>query len=188
MMSLGGTMSAVDTVLDTVPTSNTVPASHTDTRTQPVFRRVLVPVEDASQAEHAAELAQRAGASEAQVLHLNLREVFAGRRFAIETESSASGVVEAAILELRMAGIRASGLVRHAIVDRAADAIVAEATQWGADLIVLGFPRRSEFATRLLGSVTLRVLQHAPCPVLIASAASRDSLHHAGERYATHSS
>jgi nucleotide-binding universal stress UspA family protein len=166
---------------DMVPVSDRAPASDTDTMTQPVFRRVLVPVEDASQMEHVVELARRAGVSEARVLHLNLRESIGGRRFALETDSSASRVVEAAVFELRMAGIGASGQVRHALVDRAAEAIVAEATEWGADLIVLGFPRRSEFATRLFGSVTLRVLQNAPCPVLVASSAGRDRLHRVEE-------
>jgi len=167
MKALGDRMPAVETVL----------ASDTDTSTQPVFRRVLVPVEDETQAVHAAELARRAGASEARVLHLNLREIIGGRRFDLESESAASSVVEATVFELRMAGIGTSGQVRHALVGRAAEAIVAEANEWGADLIVLGFPRRSLFATRLFGSVTLQVLQHAPCPVLLASSASRDRLH-----------
>jgi len=166
---------------DKVPVGDRVPASDTATRTQPVFRRVLVPVEDASQVEHVVELARRAGVSEARVLHLNLRESIGGRRFALETESSASYVVEATVFELGMAGIGASGQVRHALVDRAAEAIVAEAIEWGADLIVLGFPRRGELATRLFGSVTLRVLQHAPCPVLVASSAGRDRLHRVEE-------
>jgi hypothetical protein len=43
---------------------------------------------------------------------------------------------------LRMADLGASGEIRAALVDRAADAIVAEATGWEADLIVLGTPRR----------------------------------------------
>jgi nucleotide-binding universal stress UspA family protein len=166
---------------DRVPVSDRVPASDTETRTQPVFRRVLIPVEDASQVEHVVELARRAGVNEARVLHLNLRESIGGRRFALETESSASYVIETTVLELGMAGIGASGQVRHALVDRAAEAIVAEAIEWGADLIVLGFPRRGELATRLFGSVTLRVLQHAPCPVLVASSAGRDRLHRVEE-------
>lgn len=173
---------------DRVPVGDTVPASDTETRPQPGFRRVLVSVEDASQAEHAVELARRAGVSEARVLHLNLRESIGGRRFALETESSATYVVEAAAFELAMAGIGASGQVRHALVDRAAEAIVAEAIEWGADLIVLGPPRRGELATRLFGSVTLRVLQHAPCPVLVASSAGTDRIHRAEERYAGHRS
>jgi hypothetical protein len=75
---------------DRVPVGDRVPASDTETRTQPVFRRVLIPVEDASQVEHVVELARRAGVNEARVLHLNLRESIGGRRFALETESSAS--------------------------------------------------------------------------------------------------
>jgi nucleotide-binding universal stress UspA family protein len=168
-----------------------VPASDAGTTMQPAFRRVLVCVQDASQVERAVELARRAsvpGTTEARVLHLNLRENIGGRRFAIETKSEASYVVEATVFELRMADLGASGQVRAALVDRAANAIVAEAAGWGADLIVLGTPRRGELMTRLFGSVTLRVLQRAACPVLVASAAGRSGPHrvdeeqHAGHR------
>jgi nucleotide-binding universal stress UspA family protein len=168
-----------------------VPASDAETRMQPAFKRVLVCVEDASQVEQAVKLARRAsvpGTTEARVLHLNLRENIGGRRFAVETKSAASYVVEAAVFELRMADLGASGEIRAALVDRAADAIVAEATGWEADLIVLGTPRRGELMTRLFGSVTLRVLQRAPCPVLVASATDKSGPHrvdqqqHAGHR------
>ncbi len=168
-----------------------LPASDAETGMQSAFRRVLVCVEDASQVADAAKLARRAsvpGTTEARVLHLNLRESFGGRRFPLETESSASYVVEAAVFELRMADLGASGHVRTALVDRAADAIVADAADWEADLIVLGLPRRRELMTRLFGSVTLRVLQRAPCPVLVASATGRggpdrvDEEQHAGHR------
>jgi nucleotide-binding universal stress UspA family protein len=162
-----------------------VPASDAETRMQPAFRRVLVCVQDASQVEQAVELARRAsvpGTTEARVLHLNLRESIGGRRFALETKSEASYVVEAAVFELRMADLGASGEIHSALVDRAADAIVADAADWEADLIVLGTPRRGEFMTRLFGSVTLRVLQRAPCPVLVASASDRGDPHRIGEQ------
>lgn len=163
-------------------------ASDSQTMTQPVFRRVLVATEDASQVEGAVELARRVcmpGVTEARVLHLNLRESIRGQRFTLETESDASYVVEATVFELRMADIGASGEVRHALLDKAAEAIVTDAAEWGADLIVLGAPRRREVRTRLFGSVTLRVLQHAPCPVLVARAASRGRRHRAEqERHA----
>ena len=161
-----------------------VPASDTKTRTEPKFRRVLVVVEDASQVKQVVELACGAGASEARVLHLNLRESIGGRRYALESDSAASYVVEATVFELRMADIGASGEVRHALFDQAAEAIVTDAAEWGADLIVLGAPRRGELRTRLFGSVTLRVLQHAPCPVLVASPAGKDRLHRAEEESA----
>jgi nucleotide-binding universal stress UspA family protein len=159
-------------------------ASASQTTTQPVFRRVLVAIEDASQVEGAIELARRVcvpGVTEARVLHLNLRESIRGQRFTLETESEASYVVEATVFELRMADIGASGDVRHALFDKAAEAIVADAAGWGADLIVLGAPRRGELRTRLFGSVTLRVLRHAPCPVLVARAAGRGRHHPAEE-------
>jgi nucleotide-binding universal stress UspA family protein len=149
--------------------TDTRPATGTGTTAPPAYRRVLIPIQDAAQAEHAVELARRAGASEALVLHLNLRESYGGRRFALETDSAAAGVVESTVLELSMAGIKATGQVRPALIDRAADEITTEATAWDADLIVLGFPRRNGLTTRLFGSVTLSVLQHAPCPVLVAS-------------------
>ena len=154
MRSLGGKVLA----------GEVAPASDADTSTRPVFRRVLVAIKDESQIGHAVELAQRAGASEARVLHLNLRESIGGRRFPLETDSSAAGIVEAAVLELRVAGIPATGQVRRALVDRAAQAIIADATEWAADLVVLGIPRRGKLLTRLFGSVTARVQRNAQCP------------------------
>jgi len=167
-------------VQDRVLADRTAPASRTDASGLSEFKRVLVAIADASQADRAADLARRAGAGQARVLHLNLRESIGGRRFALETESSAAGVVEAAVLELRMAGIEASGQVLHALIDRAGQAIIAEAVKWDADLIVLGSGRRGELATRLFGSATLRVLQHAPCPVLVAPSARKHRVQHAG--------
>jgi nucleotide-binding universal stress UspA family protein len=153
---------------DKGPAGKNVPTSD-NTTTNELFRRVLVPILDASQAGQAAELAHRAGASEARVLHLNLHETINGRRFPVETDSAASYVVEAGVFELRMAGIAASGQVRHALVGKAAQEIVADAKDWGADLIIIGETRRGRLATRLFGSITLRVLKHAHCPVLVAS-------------------
>lgn len=163
-----------------------------ETMTHSVFRRVLVSVQDARQVGDAVELARRAcvpGVTEARVLHLNLRDTIRGQRFTLETESEASYVLEATVFELRMGGIGASGHVAHTLFDRAAEAIVADAVECGADLIVLGYPRRGELRTRLFGSVTLRVLQQAPCPVLVASSASKDHRHRGEkERYASHRS
>jgi nucleotide-binding universal stress UspA family protein len=161
-------------IRDRGPVGEKVPATDTTTSTKAAFRRVLIPVGDASQAEQVVELARRVGASEARVLHLSLRENIGGRRFAVDTEADASYAVEAAIFELRMAGVGASGEIQHVLVGKAAEAIVAEATAWRADLIVLGAPRRGEFATRLFGSVTLRVLERAQCPVLVASSAASE--------------
>jgi nucleotide-binding universal stress UspA family protein len=78
-----------------------------------------------------------------------------------------------------MAGMATSGQVRHAMIGKAAEEIIAEATEWGADLLILGPSRRGELAARLRGSVTLKVLQHAPCPVLVAAPVSEADVHRA---------
>jgi nucleotide-binding universal stress UspA family protein len=160
-----------------MPVHDKQPAADTQTTTPPLYQRVLIAVADADQVGPVVELARRAGVRQARVLHLNLRESYSGRRFPLETDAAASYAAEAAVFELRMAGMTASGQVRHAMVGKAAEAITAEATEWGADLIILGPSRRGEYATRLLGSVTLQVLQHAPCPVLVASPAGKADTH-----------
>ena len=73
---------------DTRPVTGTLPASETGTPTPPAYRRVLIPIQDAAQAEHAVELARRAGAREALVLHLNLRQIGLPNRQATEVQSA----------------------------------------------------------------------------------------------------
>ena len=160
-----------------MPADDKVLAADAQTPTQPLNQRVLIAVADASQVGPVVELARRAGVREARVLHLNLRESYGGRRFPLETDAAASYAAEAAVFELRMAGMAVSGHVRPALIGKAAEAITAEATEWGADLIILGPSRRGEVAARLFGSVTQHVLQHAPCPVLVAAPAGKASSH-----------
>jgi nucleotide-binding universal stress UspA family protein len=160
-----------------MPVDDKVLAADTQTTTPTLYQRVLIAVADADQVGPMVELARRAGVREARVLHLNLRESYGGRRFPLETDAAASYAAEAAVFELRMAGMTASGLVRHAMIGKAAEEIAAEAAEWGADLIILGPSRHGEFAARLRGSVTLQVLQHAPCPVLVAAPAGKADSH-----------
>src|SRR5262249_41002483 len=96
---------------------------------------------------------------------------------------AASYVVEATVFELRMLGIGASGQVRHALVDRAAEAIAAEAAERGAGLIGIGVPRRGEVGSRLFGSVTPRGSLRARRPVLVASGADADHLSPVAEEH-----
>lgn len=55
------------------------------------------------------------------------------------------------------------------------EAIVAAATEWGADLIVLGARGLSAVKEFLLGSVSLGVARHAPCPVLVCKGSPRNA-------------
>jgi nucleotide-binding universal stress UspA family protein len=51
---------------------------------------------------------------------------------------------------------------------RPASAIVEEARDFGADLVVVGNRGHGTLETMLLGSVSAEVVDHAPCPVLVA--------------------
>lgn len=56
----------------------------------------------------------------------------------------------------------------HVLRGRPGSAIVEEATVFRADLVVLGSRGHGPFAASLLGSVSAEVVDHAPCPVLVA--------------------
>jgi universal stress protein A len=68
------------------------------------------------------------------------------------------------------ARVRAAGISCESAVlmgGRPDTEIVARASATGAQLIVMGTHGRSGLAHALLGSIAERVVQHAPCPVLI---------------------
>jgi len=136
-----------------------------------MFARILVAIDDFSQSQAVLDLVKGAateGVTEVRALHLRVREVSGFGWYSRETKKDASFVADAATFELRMAGLAAGGSVRYVAVDRVAEAILAEARAFGADLIVLGRPRRGELLTRLFGGVTLRVIRRSSCPVLVA--------------------
>jgi len=70
--------------------------------------------------------------------------------------------------ELRESGHSVESVVREGY---AATAIIDEATECGADLIVIGTHGLSGLQHMLLGSIAERVVQKAPCPVLTVKAA-----------------
>ena len=59
------------------------------------------------------------------------------------------------------------------LVGRADQELVEHARATGADLIIMGTHGRSGLAHAILGSNTARVVQHAPCPILIIPKASK---------------
>jgi nucleotide-binding universal stress UspA family protein len=137
-----------------------------------MFSRILVAVDAPDQSQPALDLVRHVateGVTKVHVLHLRERELSGNSWYSRESGQEASYVTDAAVFELRMAGVAVGGNVRYAFVDRVAEAILGEARAFEADLIVLGSPRRGELTTRLFGSVTLRVLRRSSCPVIVAA-------------------
>ena len=58
------------------------------------------------------------------------------------------------------------------LLGRPSTAIVDQAVELGSDLIVVGNRGQGPFRTMLLGSVSAEVVDHAPCPVLVARTAA----------------
>lgn len=65
---------------------------------------------------------------------------------------------------------------RAVLRGRAGSAIVADAESFSAELIVMGSRGHGEIASMLLGSVSAEVVDHAPCPVLVARTSKLERL------------
>ena len=81
--------------------------------------------------------------------------------------------IERAEITLNRSGLKIEGFL---VRGRAASAIVDEATGFEADLVVLGSRGHGAIATMLLGSTASEIVDHAPCPVLIARSNSLGSI------------
>jgi nucleotide-binding universal stress UspA family protein len=79
-------------------------------------------------------------------------------------ELVAQEIVEDAVTHLQERGLSARGL---ALSGDSARVILATAAQEDASLIVIGSRGPSSMADLVLGSVSLEVLRHAHCPVLV---------------------
>ena len=77
--------------------------------------------------------------------------------------------VSEAAHKLRSEGRTVEGVVLHG---RPATALVDEATRSGADLVICGSRGHGQISSLLLGSVSAELVDHAPCPVLVARNAS----------------
>src|SRR5262249_412690 len=142
-----------------------------------MFGRILVAINEPSQRDVALDLVRQVateGMSQVRGRELGGGELGGHAFYSRETRDEASFVAESAVFDLRMEGFAAGGGIRHAVVDRVAEAILAEAEAFDADLIVLGKPRRGEVKTRLFGSVSMRVIRRSSCPVIVAARRSKD--------------
>jgi nucleotide-binding universal stress UspA family protein len=76
----------------------------------------------------------------------------------------------------RLAG-RVRTLEAHVLEGDARETLVRAAEEWPADLVVVGARGLSVMAGLVLGSVSLAVARHAPCPVLVVKSGARPLRH-----------
>ncbi len=81
--------------------------------------------------------------------------------------------VERAELALQPSGAKVEGFLLRG---RPASAIVDEAKAMAADLVVVGSRGHGTIATMVLGSTASEIVDHAPCPVLVARGNSLGSI------------
>lgn len=137
--------------------------------------RVLLAADESSGSERARALVRN--------LHLPTGSTIRVVR-ALGAEPTAVGLPDAALEEL-VATVLASlqtdvtafaeplrqaqiSIESEALRGRAASMIIDAAERWAADLVVVGSHGRGAVASAILGSVAAEVVDHSPCPVLIA--------------------
>lgn len=141
-----------------------------------MFRTIVWATDGSPSAEKALPVAKGlAQATDAELVLAHVEEVVIGRAGApIGPEGEALGpVLHQHIEQLQRDGIKAEFRSRQAPAGSAATAIVDLAKHARADLIVTGSRGRNPLAGLILGSVTLRLLQTAPCPVLVVPERTR---------------
>jgi nucleotide-binding universal stress UspA family protein len=99
----------------------------------------------------------------------------------VQLESDVDGAVQ----RLKAANLAAEGVVLHG---RPGTVIVDEARGFSADVVVAGSRGHGPIATLVLGSVSAELVDHAPCPVLVARRPSADRalLASDGSAFASH--
>ena len=90
-------------------------------------------------------------------------------RAAAESKKAATNAVESLkdMIEKAFEGVEGHEIEIAVIEDSPKEAIVKEAEEWGADLIVVGSHGYGFWDRMLIGSVSDAIVHHAPCSVLV---------------------
>lgn len=107
-----------------------------------------------------------------RVVAVHVKEIIVGRGAGPVhlDEDELQQKIQGQVNDLKQAGIDASLRAHPAPAGHAAHITADSAREEGADLIVVGTRGLGPIAGLLLGSVTQRLLQVAPCPVLAVPA------------------
>jgi nucleotide-binding universal stress UspA family protein len=137
-----------------------------------MYKRILYATDGSPAARnalmHARDLAQKHGAELILVHVFRHIEEFGKSPYFSEIEEERKQAGETVIGQA-MAELRDSGVTVHIepCEGQPAEAIINVAAVRNCDLIVIGSRGLGTFQGLLLGSVSDRVVRHAPCPVLI---------------------
>lgn len=138
-----------------------------------MYNKILIPIDGSLHAQnalnHAVALVSSLGShAHVTVLHvkatLPIIEPLAGIDIFKLQEDEAQQIVQPAAAQLTEASIKHDWL---SIPGDPAQTICSIAKESGYDLIVMGSRGLGRFSEVILGSVSHKVSQHAPCPVLI---------------------
>ena len=140
-----------------------------------MFKKIVWATDGSESAEkalpYAKSLAEEAGAT---LFVVHAVETYTGSRAAglplLVNEDELEEKVKSQIEELRSEGLRVESKFLRGLGVRAAHGIAEFAREIGADVIVAGTRGHTLLGGLLLGSVTQRLLQIAPCPVFVVPA------------------
>ena len=141
-----------------------------------LFKRILVPVDGSTYSRDAVRLAAQMAAvhgSELKLIHVldvvlvdQLRRLSKKDKHAVQVEMhhSAQGFLRDMEREARKHNVEPEELIEEGVPH---EAILKEAADWKADLIVMGKLGRRGISHIVLGSVTERVIEFSDAPVLV---------------------
>ncbi len=138
---------------------------------RPSFRRILVPIRQASEAAQTLAVAARICCSTNGTLRLVHVRIFdppmrSAGRFFPETRSEAAAIPDEALPMVWSYGLRATTAVVNAPRGEIGAAIAQQAAAWHADVIVMSRRPSPAICRLLLGSVPDQVMRKSNCPVL----------------------
>ncbi len=140
-----------------------------------MFKTILWASDGSACAERALPVAKSiAKSSGARMLVVHVEEMAVGLAGAIAVGYAHNGAAKAALQrtveDLKDEGVEAQFVSAEVTVGGVAKVLADSARDAGADLIVVGTRGRNPLAGLLVGSVTHRLLEVAPCPVLAVPA------------------
>jgi nucleotide-binding universal stress UspA family protein len=140
-----------------------------------VFETVVWATDGSQPADRALEVAKslaREHGSSLVVVHVAQHYATKSGLAVYADESQVKAKLEATVQELCGEGFKASLTIVDHVGPQAAHEIANVAREAGANLIVVGSRGHGPVTGLLLGSVALRLLHVAPCPVVVVPAAA----------------